>query len=366
MDTFLFAVDAILPIMLLIALGYILKKLKFFSKEFLSRANKLCFAVMLPVLLFHNTYSIDNLAAINWAFIGYGVGMLLAITVVAFFVIVATEKDNSKRGVLLQCVFRSNYAIIGIPLATSLFGIEGSAAATLLSAFTIPVFNILAVIALSIFPKPLETLQNSDYPSASPVTVGSDALVTPKSSDQPSAAPTATRPSKYSAAGIIKGIVTNPLILGVAIGLICLAVRELFKNWGVEFRLYNMKWFKTTVGYLANTATPVALLVLGGQFELNVVARLKKQIVIGTVARCVFVPLIGLGVAYLFFPTFGGEYFASYIALFATPVAVSSAIMAQEMGGDGDLAGQLVVWTTLCSAVTLFIAIVLFRAIGIF
>jgi predicted permease len=355
MDTFLFAVDAILPIMLLIALGYILKKLKFFSKEFLSRANKLCFAVMLPVLLFHNTYSIDNLAAINWAFIGYGVGMLLAITVVAFFVIIATEKDNSKRGVLLQCVFRSNYAIIGIPLATSLFGAAGSAAATLLSAFTIPVFNILAVIALSIFPKPLEVeMAASTTPSGSachPSTEGNNALVTPK---------------KYSAAGIVKGIVTNPLILGVVVGLLCLAVRELFKTWGVEFRLYNMKWFKTTVQYLANTATPVALLVLGGQFELNVVSRLKKQIVIGTVARCVFVPLIGLGVAYLLFPTFGGEYFASYIALFATPVAVSSAIMAQEMGGDGDLAGQLVVWTTLCSAVTLFISIVIFRSIGIF
>ncbi|MBR2431844.1 MAG: AEC family transporter, partial [Clostridia bacterium] len=83
--------------------------------------------------------------------------------------------------------------------------------------------------------------------------------------------------------------------------------------------------------------------------------------------RVLVTPLIGISVAYLFFRNdFGGAQFASFIALFATPVAVSSVPMAQELGGDTTLAGQLVVWTTLFSAASIFIASFLLKAAGVF
>ena len=107
--------------------------------------------------------------------------------------------------------------------------------------------------------------------------------------------------------------------------------------------------------------------MLGVQFEFSAVKELKREILFGTLIRTVLVPLLGLGIAFLFLRSrFDGAQFAALVALFATPVAVSSVPMAQEMGADHTLAGQLVVWTTLISAVTVFIASFLLRLVGIF
>ena len=102
------------------------------------------------------------------------------------------------------------------------------------------------------------------------------------------------------------------------------------------------------------------------QFEFSAVKSLRREILFGTLARVVAVPLLGIGVAFLFFKnTFSGAHFAAFVALFATPVAVSSVPMTQEMGGDTALAGQLVVFTTLFSAVSIFLASFLLRLAGI-
>ena len=111
----------------------------------------------------------------------------------------------------------------------------------------------------------------------------------------------------------------------------------------------------------------MALLMLGVQFEFSAVKTLRREILFGVLARAVAVPLLGLGCAYFFFRgRFGGAEFAAFVALFSTPVAVSSVPMAQEMGADHTLAGQLVVWTTLLSAVSVFAASFLLKLAGIF
>ena len=94
--------------------------------------------------------------------------------------------------------------------------------------------------------------------------------------------------------------------------------------------------------------------MLGAQFEFSHVASLRRQIAFGTLMRTVIVPVLGIGVACLI-GRFEGAHFAAFVAVFATPVSVSSVPMAQEMGGDATLAGQLVVWTTLLSAVSVFV-----------
>ena len=109
----------------------------------------------------------------------------------------------------------------------------------------------------------------------------------------------------------------------------------------------------------------MALLCLGAQFEFSAIRSMKKEIICGVALRTVIVPTLALGIAYLFFDFTAGM-FAAMIAAFATPVSVSSAPMAQEMGGDVQLAGQLVVWTTLLSVATQFIAAFLLKSAGIF
>ena len=108
--------------------------------------------------------------------------------------------------------------------------------------------------------------------------------------------------------------------------------------------------------------------MLGAQFEFSAIKELRREIFAGVLLRNVIVPVIGLGAAYLFFyPShFTGAHFAAFVAMFATPVAVSSVPMAQEMDSDAALAGQLVVWTTIAAAFSVFIAALLLKMGGVF
>ncbi|MBO5557493.1 AEC family transporter [Ruminococcus sp.] len=330
-DAFLFAAEAVLPIVLLIVLGYVLKRRGMLNKPFLDVGNKLTFRVLLPVMLFCNVYKIDRLSDVNVAFVLYGIGAVIILFLAAIAVCCAFTKDNAKRGALIQSVFRSNYAIIGIPLAASLFGDKGAAAAGVMSAFCVPTFNILGVITLVIF-NGNEEKQKADIKK------------------------------------IFLGVVKNPLIIGTVTGLAVLGIREIFVKTGISFRLSDVTVLFKTLENIKSICTPLALIVLGGKFEFSAVSRLRREIIFGTLVRTVAVPVIGLGTALLLKNTMSlsGEHFATYMGVFATPVAVASAIMAKEMGADDELAGQLVVWTSLVSTVTIFIYVTALRIIGIF
>ena len=163
---------------------------------------------------------------------------------------------------------------------------------------------------------------------------------------------------------IILGIAKNPLIIGVLSGCIALLIRGIFVNIGCQFRLSDIVPIYKTLEYLSVCATPIALIMLGAQFEFSAIPHLKREIIFATVARVVAVPLLGIGAA-LFIPSFKPYHYVALLALFLTPVAVSSVPMAQEAGADSALAGQLVVWTTLASAFTMFGFIFALRALGV-
>ena len=150
-DPFSFAANAVLPIILLIGAGYFLKARGLLTKSFLDTGNRFTFRFLLPVMLFMNVYKIERLREINTAFIVYGLAAVFVIFLTATAVTCAFTRDNAKRGSLIQATFRSNYAIIGLPLAASLFGEKGEAAAAVMSAFCVPFFNVLSVITLSVF-----------------------------------------------------------------------------------------------------------------------------------------------------------------------------------------------------------------------
>lgn len=329
MESLLFALNAVAPIILMVAIGYLLKRVGFINASFAQTANKLVFRLFLPAMMFLNVYKMENIRGIDLTYIVYVLVALVVIFLAALPIVLVGTNKTERRGVLLQSSFRSNYALIGIPLAQSLCGEEGVMIATLLSAVTIPLLNILAVISLSVFRKD---------------------------------------GGRASVKKILLEIIRNPLIQGVAAGVAALGVRVLFEQFGCTFRLSDITPVYTVLGYLSGMATPMALLVLGAQFEFSAVPSLKKEILIGVLMRNAVVPILGLGAAYLlFFPShFTGAHFAAFVAMFTTPVAVSSVPMAQEMNSDVALAGQLVVWTTLFSALTVFLSAFLLKAVGVF
>ena len=134
MDTFIFSANAILPIILLIALGYGLKQIGFLDEIFLKKANAFVFNVALPVLLFYNVYSIESLSALNWSVIGFVMVAILIIFILGMLTVKFCTNDPRKKGVILQCIFRSNFAIIGIPLSEILGGTNAVAIAAVISA----------------------------------------------------------------------------------------------------------------------------------------------------------------------------------------------------------------------------------------
>lgn len=326
MDDLLFAINAVLPIIIMIAIGYVIKRIGLLSDDTAKKLNTLVFRIFLPAMLFLNVYKIEDLGAIDLSFVMYAIGMTFLLFLVGVVAVHVLFRENAQRSAILQGIFRSNYALVGIPLAQSLFGDEGSIMASLLSAFIVPVFNMLAVVSLTIY---------------------------------------SAGDKKPSFSGVLRGIVKNPLIQGIVCGLAALGIRALLVHFGISFRLTQITPVYKTLQSLSNVATPLALIVLGARFELSAVPTLKRQIIFGTVARVVVVPIVGLSGALLIGGCSGAQ-FASFVACFCTPVAVSSVPMSQEMGADAELMGQLVVWTTLFSALTIFLASYILRIIGIF
>lgn len=328
------AINAVLPIILLILLGYILRHKGFISEDFVKTGNKLVFKICLPCMLFINVYDIESFSMIRWDVVIYSLVVIALIFILGLLTCLIATKVPERRGVILQCTFRSNFAIIGLSLAGALGGSEAMAVAAVVSAFTIPVYNILAVIALSVFVE-------GDKQSS-------------------------------GIKGILLNIVKNPLIIGVVLGLVCLGIRSLqvslFGETVFSLKVHT-KFLYTALSNLKSIASPFALIVLGGQFEFSAVKGLFKEIAVGTVWRIVLTPIIGLGGAVLLtcytdWISFGANEFPALIALFGSPVAVSSAVMAGSMGNDEQLATQLVVWTSLCSIVTIFLQVCILMAAG--
>ena len=328
MDSFIFALNAILPIVFLVLIGYVLKRIGLLKLDLAKGIHKLVFRVFLPVMLFLNVYKIETIENIGFGYIIYAIGATLIIFALSIPVICALTPDNSRRGVLLQVTFRSNYALIGIALATELFpdGGIGAAVATLLSAFIIPIFNILAVICLTVF--------SSSHESP-------------------------------SIKKVLLGIIKNPLIIGVLLGAVMLGAKLVLRSNGISFALEDITPVWKTLNYLSTMATPIALVALGAQFEFSAIAGMKRELIFGVAMRGVIIPALALTAAYLL-GTFNGPHFATFVAVFCTPIAVSSVPMAQEMGADTSLAGQLVVWTTIFSAITIFATSFILKELGAF
>ena len=253
--------------------------------------------------------------------------LMIAIFFLGWLTAPLGTKDARRKGVLLQSTFRSNTAIIGVTLSGILGGEPAEMVSAIMTAMFIPLMNVLAVISLTIF------LPHQD--------------------------------AKGNLKTVIRNVIRNPLIRGIALGLGCVLLREgeekLFGR--VVFSLSgNLPFFYSAISQLGSIATVFALVVLGGQFSFSAAGDMRREIIVGTLWRNVIAPVFCLGAVYLASTHTGlitctGVEYPALVGLFATPAAVSSAVMAGQMGNDEQLATQIVVWTSVVSIVTLFVII---------
>ncbi len=322
-----FSLDAVLPIVLLVVVGYVLKRLGLIDGGVATVLNKLVYRLFLPVMLFLNVYKIESIGDIDLTYVGFSCVLTVVFFIMSIPVSMMLTKENAQRGAIVQATSRSNTALIGVPLATSLCGTEGAITATVISAFIIPLYNILSVLGLSIF--------------------------SPDSS------------KKFSIKKVLTDIVKNPLIQSIVAGLLVIWVRTIFQKCGIAFRLTDVSFGFEVLEYLSQVATPVALISLGAQFKFSSISNYKKPIIWIIFARGVLLPAVSILLA-LALGGFTGAHYATFISIFATPVAVATVPMAQEMGADTALAGQLVIFSTITSGFSIFLIVYILKAIGIF
>lgn len=228
---------------------------------------------------------------------------------------------------------RWNVVLFAVISVLALFFI-GLLLASLISAFSVPAFNILAVISLSAFSR------NESNGKKTSLFIH-----------------------------ILKEIVKNPLIQGVALGMFCVIIRPFFGGW--RFSTGNLKFIFKAFEALGRIAPWFSLIILGGQFKFSSVKRLLPQISVSVFARLILAPAVGMLICIFLppifgFPSFSSAEYPSLFGLFATSEAVASISMADQMNGDSELAGQILVWTTVFSSITLFLFVAFFRHIGIF
>ena len=303
-----------MPIFILMLIGYFIKRIKLADKKSLDVINKLIFKIFLPVLLFYNIYNTQTSDVFDVKLIVFTVAGIFFVFILGYFAVILLTKDNAKRGVMLQGFFRANFAILGIPLVDYICGNKTSPLASLMVAVVIPVFNILAVVALERFRK------------------GN---------------------TKLDILKLLKGVITNPLIIGCVIGII--------------FFTLNIKLpsiIEKSVKDISSIATPLSIIVLGSVFEFSDIKGYLRENLIVVATRLVIVPLIVIPVAAWF--GFSGEALACLLVVFASPVAVSSFAMAQQMDGDQALASQVIVLSSAFCLVTLFFWIFALSSLGLF
>ena len=310
MDDLLFSLNTVFPLLGMMAIGFAARRLGIIGESAARQINACVFKIFLPLLLCFNIVDTKLGASFDGKTLLYAFVTTLSCFGVLFFVTPRLCHDRASCGVLIQGIARSNYAIFGIPLVSMMYPNADTSIAVIMVAVVVPVFNVLSTIALMVF------------------------------------AGERTHPLR-----ILKGVLLNPLIIATLAG---------FFLWYFQIPLPTM--IETPLRNLGSIATPLALFILGASLDFGKARANGKLLVISVTGRLIGVPLIFLSLAIAL--GIRDVSLAALIAVYASPTSVSSFPMAQQMGGNGDLAGGQVVFTTVFSILTVFLWVFALRSLG--
>lgn len=303
MDSFIYSLNATVPIFLVMIIGNLLNRIGLIDKHFSNVADKFVFKICLPCMLYLNLADTNIRQNFDVHYIGYCFVVTLISIVSIWFLARHLMADKSMVGAFVQGSYRSSAAILGLAFIQNIYGTAEMAPLMIIG--SVPLYNIFAVVIL--------TLESNSNVNCN------------------------TR--KRIQASLI-GILKNPIIIGILLGLIA----SYF-----QFTLPHM--LEKTVQNLGTIASPLALISIGASFEgRKAITKIKPTLIAS------FLKLIGL--AALFLPLaiwlgFRDQKLIAIIIMLASPCTPTSYIMAKNMDGDATLASSIVVTTTLLSSLTL-------------
>jgi hypothetical protein len=315
MQNLIFSLNIVLPLVIMMSLGWFLKYFKVCDDSFFKYGNKLTFKVFLPLLLFNNVYSSDIASSFNLKLIVFVVSVIFITIILLILIIPKIEKENRNRGVLIQALLRTNYILFGVPVYMNLFGQEGIGTTSMIAVIAIPLYNFLSVIVLAIYSNK-ETNNNSEIKNT------------------------------------IVDIAKNPLIIACVIGIAMASI---------GIKLPNV--LEKTILDISKIATPFALIIIGGEFGIVNAMKNVKYIVWVSIFKLIVIPGIIILSAILI--GFRQQELGVLLAVFASPIAIASYAMAQNAKANDELAGQLVATTTIISSFTIFCFILILKSFSL-
>lgn len=313
MDNLIFSLNATVPVFMMMILGMLFKKLGWISDTFASQMNKFVFLVPLPVLLFEDLATTDFTQVWDGRFVVFCfVVTLMSITIAALISFLL--KERTIQGEFIQASYRSSAALLGIALMQNIYG--SAAMAPLMIIGSVPLYNIMAVIVLSFFQPDRKKLDLALFKKT------------------------------------LQGIVTNPIIIGIVMGL----------SWSL-LKLPMPTILHKTVSSIGSIATPLGLMAMGASFQIGKTMKKIKPIILATFMKLIgfcilFLPIaIGLG--------FQTEKLVAILVMLGSATTVSSFVMAKNMNHEGTLTSGVVMLTTLLSGFTLTLWIFILRSFGV-
>lgn len=308
MQNLIFSLTLVAPVFLIVLLGYFLKRIGIINENFVTVSSKIVFTISLPALIFLEITSIHLEEILNIGLIAFVyIGTLITFGIV-WFITGFFTKDGKDKASFIQGSFRGNFAIVGLAIIVNYYGIQNLGKASLVLAFTIPLYNVLSVIALTI--------------------------------------PLKGKEQNYSKT--LFEILKNPLIIAVITAIP-------FSYFGIGIP----EVFKTTISYLSALALPLALVGIGGFLSFSNITRESSLTIISTILKLVIFPAAITFAAYLL--DFRGIDLGIIFILFACPTAIASFIMAEAMGANSRLAGNILLLTTLLSVVTITLGLFILK-----
>lgn len=312
LQNFIICVNAVIPSAIYLIIGITLKVTGVIKDEEVKKFTHVVFVTLYPFIMFDNLYG-KNIADNMDVKLGlYAVGFTVLQFAASWIFVCAIEKNNYERGAMIQALYRSNYVLMGFPIAVNLFGKGNITAVAIIMMLVVPFYNITAVIVFETF-----------------------------------------RGGKVNFGQMLKRILTNPIIDGGIAAFIVMILGITLPQPIVN-----------TVGTLSDATAPIAMILLGAALNLKGFSSDRKRIAICTIGKLVVFPAIGIAGA-----VFLGIRDVQLIAvtlMVAAPIALASYAMASSMGGNGKLAGELVVITTIASCFTIPVFLFILKTNGLF
>lgn len=312
LDNFIICVNAVVPSAVFLLTGIVLRAAGAVTDDEVRRFTHIVFIALYPFIMFDNLYGKNIAEHMDLRLGFYAVGFTALQLTLSWIFVCRIERSDYDRGAMIQAMFRSNYVLMGFPIAVNLFGKGNVTAVAIIMMLVVPFYNISAVVIFEKF-----------------------------------------RGGRTNVKEMLLKILTNPIIDG---GLAAMAVMLL------GIRLPSA--VASAVSTLSDATTPVAMILLGASLSFRSFSSDAHKIVICTLGKLVVFPFFGIGGAVLL--GLRGVPLIAVTLMVAAPIALASYAMAGSMGGNGKLAGELVVVTTILSCFTIPLWLFVLKTNGLF